>query len=114
MKHLFRALGLLLCILPPAVATVEHFPLWLGRGESALSLLALLLLTLAAIPLFRILRERLKTPSAWLVWFLLWLFLTVSAPILSSVRVIALISFPTSLAGALCFRLAARAERNTE
>ena len=108
MRILLRVLGLGLCTVPPVIATLEHFPLWLGKGESALSLLALCLLALAAIPVFRILRAHFRSPSAWLVWFVLWLFLTVSAPILSSVRVIALISFPTSLAGALCFRLAGR------
>ena len=106
MKTFWRILGLFLCVLPPTLATLEHCPLWLGRGESALSLLALCLLALAAIPLFRIFRAHLRSPSAWLVWFLLWLFLTVSAPIFTAVRTIALISFPTSLAGALCFRLA--------
>ena len=108
MKHLFRILGLALCILPPAIATLEHFPLWLGKGESALSLLAVSLLALAAIPLFRILRAHLRTPSAWVFWFVLWLILTVSAPLLSAIRTIAFISFPPGIAGALCFHVAKR------
>ena len=108
MKHLFRALGLALCVLPPTIATLEHFPLWLGKGECALSLLAICLLALAAIPLFRVLRNHFRSPSAWLLWFALWLILTVSAPLLDALRTIAFISFPTSLAGALCFRIAKR------
>lgn len=112
MSRLFRLGGYALCVLPPAVATLEHFPVWLREGDTALSGIALLLLLAAALPLLRTLRAHLRTPSAWMVWLALWLALRLICPILDTVARIALISFPTSLLGALLFRLGARRDAN--
>ena len=110
MRMLFRILGITLCVLPPAIATLEHFPLWLSNGRQALSALSLLLLLLSAYPLFRILKRCLRSPSLWVLWLVLWVLLEVFLPILSAIKTIALISFPTGLLGALCFRLARKSE----
>lgn len=112
MKMLFRTLGVILSVVPPALSTLEFFPLWLGDGKSALSALSLLLLALAALPLFRIVKRHLRTPSPWMLWLLLWAALSVLLPIAAAIRTIALISFPTGFLGALCFRLARGREKS--
>lgn len=111
MKTLWRILGVLLSVIPPAFAILEYFPLWLTRGKTAISALSLLLLLLAAIPLFRIMKRRFKSPSPWVLWFLLWLFLRLFLPIAEALMTIAFISFPTCLLGAVCFYLARKRER---
>jgi tryptophan-rich sensory protein len=111
MRLALRFIGLALCVLPPTVATIEYFPLWLGEGESRLSALALLLLLLAAVPLLRVFKKHFRSPSAFLIWFLIWAALSVLRPIAAAVETIALISFPTSALGALFFRLAGRQEK---
>lgn len=102
----FRILGLLLCVLPPVIATLEYFPLWLGDKRSTVSAFTVILLFLAGIPILRLIRHRLRSPSAWMLWLVLWLFLTLFRPIAAAMETIALVSFPTSLAGAVCFRIA--------
>lgn len=109
-----RLLGLLFSVLPPALATLEFFPLWLGNGRTAISAISLVLLLLAAIPLFRILKRHLRTPAPWMLWFVLWLLLRAFLPIAAAIEEIALISFPTSLIGAFCFSLAKKRERAQE
>ena len=111
MKTLLRILGLVLCVLPPALSTLEFFPLWLSDGRSALSALSLILLLLSAIPLFRMVKRHLRSPSIWMLWLLLWVALEVFLPIASAIKTVALISFPTGFLGAVCFRLAKRGER---
>ena len=113
MRMLFRILGVTLSVLPPAIATLEYFPLWLADGKKAISALSLLLLLLAAYPLFRILKHRLRSPSLWMLWLVLWGLLEAFLPILSAIKTIALISFPTGLLGALFFRLSKRSEEKT-
>lgn len=108
MRFFLRLSGVLLCVLPPVISILEYFPLWLGNGRTALSAISVLLLLLAAIPLVRVVKNRLRSPSAWMLWLGLWLFMILFRPIAASVETIALISFPTSLAGALCFRIADR------
>ncbi len=112
MKILLRFLGTALCVVPPAAATLEFFPLWLSDGKSALSALSLTLLLLSALPLFRIVKRHLRSPSLWMLWLLLWVALTVLLPIAAAIKTIALVSFPTGFLGAVCFRLAGK--RKTE
>ena len=114
MKILLRILGIALCVLPPAISTLEFFPLWLSDGKSALSALSLMLLLLSALPLFRIVKRHLRSPSLWMLWLILWGVLEVFLPILSAVKTIALVSFPTGLLGALFFRLAKRSEAKAQ
>lgn len=103
MTSVLRVAGLLLSVLPPAIATLEYFPLWLSEGKTAISAIALLLLLLSALPLLRILKKHLRTPSPPLLWFILWVLLRAFLPIAAAIERIALISFPTSLLGALFF-----------
>lgn len=109
-----RLLGILLSVVPPAIGTLEYFPLWLGNGNTAISAIALLLLLLSAIPLFRILKRHLRTPAPWMLWLCLWLALRAFLPIATAIETIALVSFPTSFLGAVCFRLASRREDRRE
>ena len=115
MSTALRVLGLILSVAPPAIATLEFFPLWLSEGETTLSALSLLLLLLSAIPIFRLLKKHLHSPAPWMLWMVLWLFLRAFLPIATAIETIALIAFPTSLLGAVCFRLAKkRDERQGE
>ena len=106
-----RISGLLFSVVPPLFATLEFFPLWLRNGKTALSAVSLLLLLLSAIPLFRILKKHLRTPAPFVLWFLLWVLLKTFLPIAEAIEKIALISFPTSFIGALCFLSARKRER---
>ena len=109
-----RILGLVLSVLPPAIATLEFFPLWLTEGKTTLSALSLILLLLSAIPIFRILKKHLRSPAPWILWLILWFSLRAFLPIATAIETIALVSFPTSMLGAVCFRLAKRREGKKE
>ena len=108
-----RALGYLFSVLPPALAILERFPIWAQEGGRAtLSGIALLLLLIAAIPLRRGLRAALarfmKSPSAYGIWAVIWLFTAWFGRIAAAIAEIALIGTLSSLIGALFFRLAGR------
>ena len=111
MTFALRLLGLLLSVVPPALSTLEFFPLWLSEGRTALSAVALLLLLLSFLPLLRLIKAHLHSPAPWMLWLLLWVSLKAFLPIAEAIRTVALISFPTSLMGAVCFRLAKQREK---
>ena len=106
----FRILGYLLCVLPPAAATLERFPVFARQGgRPVISGVAFLLLLCAAIPfrrgILKKIRAWLDSPSAYSVWLILWLAAEWLGRISNAVADIALISTVTSLLGAICFRL---------
>ncbi len=109
-----RLLGLVACILPPTVCTLSYFPLWVERGSgTTVSGMALVLLMICAVPLFRYFRKAIGTPSSPIVWlaiFLLFLFLS---KIAEQITVISLVGFIGNLIGSVLFRLAKRVRGDT-
>ena len=112
-RILLRILGYALCVVPPALAILERFPLWAREGGAPLiSGFSLLLLLVAAIPLRRglkaALRRFLESPSAFTVWGVIWLGCELFGRIAVALADIALLATLSSLLGAFFFRLAAR------
>ena len=112
-RPLFLVLGYALCVVPPALAILERFPLWAREGGAPLiSGFSLLLLLVAAIPLRRglqrALRRFLESPSAFTIWGVLWLACEFFGRIAVSLADIALLATLSSLLGAFFFRLAGR------
>ncbi len=111
MKRALTLLGYAFSILPAALSTLEFFPLWASDREKSISLFALVLLALAFLPLYRLLRHRLRTPSAWMLWLVFFLFLSLFHAVIDELRCIALIALVGSLVGALLFWAARRVGR---
>lgn len=105
-KRWLKALGYVLCVVPAALATMEHFPLWFSKTQATVSVLSVAVLLLCMVPFRRGLRAMWKNPSAWFLWLCLLLILKLTAPLSQGLLAVAGVAFPTSLLGALCFRLA--------
>ena len=110
-RLILSGLGYLFCLVPPTLAILERFPLFAREGSAPmLSGLAFLLLLIAAIPLKRgmlsLFQKFLRSPSAFTVWGMLWIFFEVFGRIADAVADIALIATLSSLIGAVFFRLA--------
>ena len=104
---LLRALGLALCVIPPAAATLCYFPVWRAEGgETLLSGTALLLLTLAAIPIYKLISAHLRSPAAYTVWLIAFLLFLMLSSIAHEMVVISFVGFIGNLVGAILFRLA--------
>lgn len=107
--RLLLALGYLFSVGLPLAATLSCFPLWSARGgASVLAGGTLLLVALCLLPLWRTLREYLKSPAVWCLWLLALLFFLLVGSIVSEMRMICLFGLIGNLIGALCFRIARR------
>ena len=112
---LLRLSALTLCVLPVSLAILSYFPIWLGKGAStALSGISLLLLFIAQVPLFRALKQYFASPSAPLIWFVLFVIFFMLSKIADDMTVIALVGFAGNLIGSVLFKLAARLGRSGE
>lgn len=108
-RLLFSSLGLAICIIPVTVATLSYFPLWLAREDaSVLSGIAALLLCAALVPMYKYLRRLLRTPSAPLMWFAVFIVFFLLSKIANEMTVISFVGFTTNLIGSLFFKLAER------
>lgn len=106
---LLRAAGVLLCILPVTAAIISYFPLWGERGsDAALSGFSVLLLTIAALPLFRLIKHSISKISAHTVWFIIFVIFFIASRIAEEMTVISFVGFLGNLAGAALFKLSRR------
>ena len=106
-RYLLSALGLLISVGAPAAATACYFPLWQSEGGgAALSGFTLFLLLLCSVPLLKLIRRVLATPSAPIVWLLIFAFFFLFEKIAGEVTVIALVGTVSNFLGAVLFKLA--------
>ncbi len=109
-------IGIIFSTVPALVATLLYFPLWRERGSGyVLSGMALVLVVLASVPLLRLVKKRLRSPSAPLMWLIIFLFFLAMSRIADELTVISFFGFIGNLAGAVCFRFAkARLRREAD
>ncbi len=115
MKHFFRILGMLLCILPPGIAVLEQFPIWMAEGgETIFSAFTLFMLVLVSIPFWKQLKEALASPSAWMFWLIIFILLRLFSNIYQGVMIIAFVGFVSGVFGACSFRLSLHFAKKAE
>lgn len=99
-------LGLLFCVVPPVVATLEYFPLFKSQPEKGVSVVAAMFLLIAIIPLWKYVKRALRSPSAWMVWLCIYVFSVLFSSIIQQMKVISLVSLCCSIVGAFLFKFA--------
>ena len=105
--------GFLFSILPPMISTLAYFPLWKDAGGAYLiSGFALLLLLLSFLPMMRFIKEKLKSPSAILIWALIYCLFFALSRIADQVTVIAFFGLIGNIIGAFFFHLAKRRNKS--
>lgn len=110
--YLLKALGLVLSVLPPTLATLSYFPIWIAEGgEFVASGLSLLLLLVSFLPLWNLIKRLLASPSVFTVWLIAFIAFFALSRIADEMTVISFIGFIGNLLGAICYRAAKRYTR---
>ena len=113
-RHALTLVGILVSVIPPALAILLYFPVWKSAGAvSVVSGFGMLLLTLASVPIFRIIKERFKSPSAHVMWLVLFVLFFALSKIADQMIVISFIGFVSNFSASFIFR-AARGERDED
>lgn len=103
---LLTVLGMVLCTVPAMVGVLQYFPLWMDSKEKSICFFTVVLLLISCIPLWKYLREMLKSPSAWQLYLIIGGLFYVIDSIAGDVAKIFLFATPFSVVGAFLFRLA--------
>ena len=110
-RLILRAAALVISIIPSALTTLFYFPLWKERGSDAvLSGFAAFLLLLSALPLYRLIKKLLSSPSVWVMWLFVFILFYSMSKIVDEMIVISLVGTVSNAVGAVLFRLARRRE----
>lgn len=110
-----RIVGLLICALPPIIATLEHFPLWFSHSETAVSALSAILLTICSIPFLKQIKAYLRgTPASWVLWGIIFLVFYILDNIADGIENIALVGLLSNVCGGALFRIDKHLRRDAE
>lgn len=108
-RLLFNALGLAISVIPVTVSVFSYFPLWIERGDtSILSGISLILIGLAAVPLYKYFKQILRSPSAPVMWLIAFILFLSLSRIADEMTVISFVGLISNLIGSLIFKLARR------
>lgn len=108
---LIKSVALFICIVPALIATLSYFPIWVNKGGACvISGLALCLITISLIPFYKQIGGLLKSPSAYVIWLILFIIFFLLSRIAEEMTVISFIGFISNLVGAMLFKLAAKLE----
>lgn len=102
-------IGYLFSTVPAMLAVVAYFPVLheRGEGETAVSLGAILLLTVALLPLWRGIGAFFRSPSAFKIWLALFLVFYLTGRIAYEMVAVSTVGLLGSLVGLVFFRMAA-------
>lgn len=104
-KLSLTVIGAMLCIAPPAVTTLCYFPLWVEKSATTtVSGLSMILILVSIVPLFKLVKDHLKSPSAPILWACVCVFAMMFRTIIDQVVVIAFVGTISSIAGFFIFK----------
>ena len=105
-RILYICAGIICSVVPPIVATLSYFPLWQTKdAETVVSGICAVLLILSALPLIRILIAKMRTPSATVLWSILFLLFFSLCRIAEEICVISCAGMVGGALGSVFFRL---------
>ena len=106
---LLHLLGLALCILPPAFATISYFPLWSeAEGGKIIAGGGVLLLVIFALPIFKWLNRMLRRATPYVFWTVIFVIFFALSKISHEMTVISFAGSLGNILGAICFAIEKR------
>lgn len=90
----------------PFTATLTQFPVWVERSsEATVSGMFLLLALVSMIPFFKQIREYFKSPDAWVIWCVLFVFFLILQNIVQEMLIVTFVGLLANLIGKCIYKL---------
>ncbi len=88
----------------PIVATLTQFPLWVEQSaEATMSGLCMVLLGISILPFLKQLKEYFKSPSAWVVWGIIFAILLLLRNIIDQILIVSFAGLVSNGIGAAIY-----------
>ena len=103
---MLKATALAVDVSVPAIATLSQFPVWVERDTaSTVSGLGLVLIALSCVPFYRQIRDYFKSPSAPVLWLVMFLAFAMLENIASEIKIVCFFGLVANLIGAGIYKL---------
>lgn len=90
----------------PLTATLTQFPVWVERSADAtVSGMFLILALLSVIPFLKQIREYFRSPDAWVVWCVIFVFFVVLQNIVQEMLIVSFVGLVANIVGKGVYKL---------
>lgn len=90
----------------PLTATLTQFPVWVERSADAtVSGMFVFLALLSVIPFLKQIREYFKSPDAWVVWCVIFVFFVVIQNIVQEMLIVSFVGLVANIVGKGVYKL---------
>ena len=104
--RLLKALALTIDISAPLIATLTQFPVWIEQSaEATVSGVVLLLAFLSCVPFFKQIKGFLKSPSAPIMWLIIFVMLTLLDNIIDQMIVVCFVGTISNAIGTFIYKI---------
>lgn len=101
-----KGTGLIIDILPPLIATLTQFPVWIEHSAKAtVSGMVLLLACLCCMPCINYIKKFIESPSIPIVWLIVFVLLTLLNNIIDQMIVVAFVGVISNTIGTVLFKI---------
>lgn len=105
-RRLLKGTALTVDVLPPFIATIAQFPIWIEKSADAtLSGVFIVLAFLSCIPFLKQIKAFIKSPSVPILWLVMFVFLTALSNIISQMIVVCFVGAISNAVGAIIYKL---------
>ena len=104
--RVIKAVALVFDILPPFIATLTQFPIWIeDSAEATLSGLVVVLAFISFIPLLKHIRNFIKSPSIVVLWLIRFLMLKVMQSIIDQMVIVCFVGLISNAIGMVIYKI---------
>ena len=104
--RVIKAVALVFDILPPFIATLTQFPIWIeDSAEATLSGLVVVLAFISFIPLLKHIRNFIKSPSIVVLWLIGFLMLKVMQSIIDQMVIVCFVGLISNAIGMVIYKI---------
>lgn len=108
---IIKTSALVVDVAAPLAATLSQFPVWVDKSSTAtVSGLFVVFALLSAIPLMRVVKEKLKSPAAWIIWTVITVFVIALRNIIDQMAIICFVGLVSNLCGAGLHKIGEKVE----
>ncbi len=103
---IFKISALVIDVGAPLAATMVQFPIWVERSATAtVSGMFVFFAFLSAIPFLKQIKEYFKSPSAWVMWTIIFVALVALRAIVDEILIICAVGMVANMIGAVVHKI---------
>ena len=106
-RKLMKVSAMVINVLPPVVAALMCFPIWLEQGSTkTVSGICLIVSALCILPFIRQIKEYFKSPSVIVLWLVIAIAMTLMRNIINEMMIVSYVALISNCIGALVYKIA--------